>query len=218
MTWPIVETDGRAIVLDFSCGARLFGHQIAELSVHELSALIDRSMQEAGTGFAVGRWGEPRELYKSPDFANDTSERRTIHMGIDLFCAAGTLVRAPLDGVVEFVANNDREMDYGPMLIVGHEGFHTLYGHLSLDTLDRVAVGQVVEAGESIASVGAPPANGNWPPHLHFQQINDLKGLGVDFPGVALKSEVEIWLSLSPCPARFFPEVDSAALEYKTCA
>jgi murein DD-endopeptidase MepM/ murein hydrolase activator NlpD len=219
MSAPIIATDGRAIVLDLSAGARLCGQEIADLDVATLSSLIDKTMADAGTGFAFGRWAEPRELYRTSHFASDAGEDRTIHIGLDLFCRAGTAVQTPLDGVVEYVANNERELDYGPMLILRHtdaagEDFYTLYGHLSLDTLDRVSPGQTVAAGEQIASVGEPPANGNWPPHLHFQLIKDLLGLGVDFPGVALKSQQEYWLDLSPSPASFFPECSADQLEY----
>ena len=221
MTAAVIETDGRAIVLDLSTGATLFDQPVACLDVGALSALIDRKMGEACTRFAFGRWAEPRELYTTDAFSSDSSEMRTIHMGIDVFCAAGTPVCTPLDGVIEYVANNDNELDYGPVVIVCHEtsdtNFYTLYGHLSLDTLDRVAVGDSVSAGKQIAAVGEPPSNGNWPPHLHFQQITNLLALGVDFPGVALKSEQDHWLALSPSPAKFFPECDPSKLEYRKC-
>jgi murein DD-endopeptidase MepM/ murein hydrolase activator NlpD len=221
MMAPVIETDGKAIVLDLSTGAMLLGTPIAGLSTAELGRLIDRSMANANTGFAFGRWGEPRELYSNASFRSvESDEARTIHMGIDLFCAANTPVCAPLDGTVEFVANNAAELDYGPLVILRHQNetgraFFTLYGHLSLDTLERVTAGQAVAAGEQIAAVGEPPSNGNWPPHLHFQIINDLLDLGVDFPGVARKSEQSYWLGISPSPARFFPEFDANLLEFK---
>jgi len=47
--------------------------------------------------------------------------------------------------------------------------------------------------------------------------ISDLLGLGVDFPGVARKSEQSYWLGLSPSPAKFFPECDRKLLEYSAC-
>jgi len=220
MTARIIETDGKSIVLDLSTGARLCGREIAGLDVSDLGELIDQTMREAGTGFAFGRYAEPRELYSNENFAGpESDESRTIHMGIDLFCVAGTPVFSPLDGTVEHLANNDKELDYGPMVIVRHgtdpaDSFFTLYGHLSTETLERLQAGQDVLAGEQIATVGAPPGNGNWPPHLHFQVIVDLLDLGVDFPGVALKSEQDYWLGLSPSPARHVPECDSDLLEY----
>jgi len=220
MNARIIETDGKAIVLDLSTGAMLCGQAIAGLSVADLGRLIDRTMENAGTEFSFGRWGEPRELYNNDNFASEGSdENRTVHMGIDVFCIADTPVFAPLDGIVEHLANNDAELDYGPLLVLRHEdgagkNFFTLYGHLSLNTLERVTVGQPVLAGQQIASVGEPPTNGNWPPHLHFQLINDLLNLGVDFPGVSRKSEQSYWLGISPSPAEFFPECDRKLLEY----
>ena len=221
MPSTIIKTDGRAIVLDLSTGAKLCGKDIAGLDVAELGGLINQTMADAGTAFAFGRYAEPRELYSSDNFASAASaESRSIHMGIDLFCAAETPVFSPLDATVAFVANNTKELDYGPMVILRHtvepaNEFFTLYGHLGLETLDRVSVGQTIRAGEQVATVGTPPTNGNWPPHLHFQRINDLLGLGVDFPGVALRSQQDYWLGLSPSPAKFFPECDAASLEYR---
>lgn len=216
----IIETDGRAIVLDLSTGAQLCGENIAGSDAAELGERINQTMAEAATAFAFGRYAEPRELYSNDNFVSGNSEEsRTIHMGIDLFCAAKTPIFAPLDATVKFVANNAQELDYGPMMILRHgaesgDEFFTLYGHLSMETLERVSEGQAISAGEQIATVGTPPTNGNWPPHLHFQLITDLLDLGVDFPGVALKSQQDYWLGLSPSPARFFPECDAGALEY----
>lgn len=219
MTAAIIQTDGRSIVLDLSQGATLFGQQISECSVGNLSGLINRAMTEAGTGFSFGRYAEPRGLYSSDQFGNDTGERRTIHMGVDVFCVAGTPIYSPLAAIVEHVANNDNELDYGPMIVLRHQDesgadYFSLYGHLDLEVLRQLRPRQTISAGEKIATVGSPPINGNWPPHLHFQQINDLLNLGVDFPGVATPSEREYWLSLSPSPAAYFPEVDAAQLEY----
>lgn len=216
----IIQTDGDAIVLDLSSGSRLQGKAIAGLDVVELGELIDRTMHEANTAFAFGRYGEPRELYNNENFVTSAAgEARTIHLGVDLFCAADTPVYAPLDGTIEIIANNDRDLDYGPLVVMRHamaggDDFFTLYGHLSLDTLQRVKRGQTVSAGEQIAAVGVPPTNGNWPPHLHMQLIVDLLDLGADFPGVATRSQQDHWFNLSPSPAVFFPECDASLLEY----
>ena len=219
-TASIIDTDGKAIVLDLSIGSRLRGEEIANLDVDKLGSLIDAMMADAGTGFAFGRYAEPRDLYNNDHFTSDDSaEKRIVHMGIDLFCAAGTPLFAPLAGKVELLANNAKELDYGPMLVLAHEVnngevLFTLYGHLGLEVLDNMQAGQAIDAGEQIATVGAPPHNGNWPPHLHFQEILDLKDLGVDFPGVACESERDYWLGLSPSPAAFFSECAAELLEY----
>ena len=48
-------------------------------------------------------------------------ERRTVHMGIDLFDEPGVEVRAPLDGVVLSVHDNAGRLDYGPTVILEHQ-------------------------------------------------------------------------------------------------
>ncbi len=78
--------------------------------------------------------------------------------------------------------------------------FHTLYGHLSRSTLEHLSVGQSLAAGEVLAEVGDLQENGGWPPHLHFQIINDDPGDTGDYPGVAAPSERARFLELCPDP------------------
>jgi 4-aminobutyrate aminotransferase-like enzyme/Ser/Thr protein kinase RdoA (MazF antagonist) len=146
---------------------------------------------------AIGRYTEARTFYTEPLFDGPGEERRTIHLGLDLFAEAGTPVFAPLDGVVHAVANNSRRLDYGPVMILRHGDFYALYGHLSGTPL---AVGTHVKAGQEIAHIGARPMNGDWPPHLHFQIIRDLLDLDCDFPGVAFASQREVFTAISPDP------------------
>src|SRR6185503_9170771 len=80
------------------------------------------------------------------------------------------------------------------------EEFFTLYGHLSRDTLGRLAVGQRIARGAPLARVGTPDENGGWPPHVHFQVILDLLDEDTGFPGVAYASERALWTGLSPDP------------------
>ncbi len=219
----IIDSDAKAVVLDLSHESQLLKDRPADTGVDWLTERIHQVMADSGTQFAYGRYAEPRALYDNEHFAGDalvSTERRTVHMGIDLFCAAGTIIRAPLDGVVHLVANNDRELDYGPVLVIRHDAhdgthFYTLYGHLLLTSIASTTAGQRVAAGEPVAAVGRPPENGNWPPHLHFQLILDLLDLGADFPGVCRASEQDRWLALSPGPALFFPEVAPDRLDYR---
>src|SRR5207248_3222761 len=78
--------------------------------------------------------------------------------------------------------------------------FFTLYGHLSVDSLDGLVAGRRVRRGEQIAKIGTYPTNGGWPPHVHFQIITDMLGRDGEFPGVAASSQRPVWLSLSPDP------------------
>ncbi len=217
----VISTDGSSIVLDLSKNSNLIGSDPGDLELERLTALIDGAMREAGTGFAFGRYAEPRALYNNEYFGDtdEATERRTVHLGIDVFCPADSPVVTPLDATVELVTNNDRELDYGPMIVLRHatdsgEPFFTLYGHLSSSCLDVLDVGQELEAGDQIAVVGRPPENGHWPPHLHLQLILDLLDLDADFPGVARASQQELWCALSPNPACFFREFDPSELRY----
>lgn len=208
-THSVIDADLRTepvIVLDLSVGSSLLSGDAEENSEPKLTERLFGLMKSANVKVGVGRYDEARMLYVTPLFAADarTGEARTVHLGIDLFIEAGSAVYAPLAGEIHAVNNNAAELDYGPVIIlkhqVGGQEFFTLYGHLSEDSLKGLQVGQPIAAGQRIASVGTPPTNGNWTPHLHFQIITDLLDLGVDFPGVCRASEREIWREFSPDP------------------
>jgi len=208
---PLLGTDlgsVRSVVVDLSVGSALLGADPAAANTEPLTEKIFRAMDTAGAEVGVGRYDEARLLYTSPIFAEEgavVDERRTIHLGVDLFVESGSPVHAPLDGTVHLVANNDQPQDYGPMVILQHKTrdgveFYTLFGHMSEDTLDTVTPGDRVDKGAQIGRVGAPPTNGDWPPHLHFQLVVDPLDMGADFPGVGSASQRDVWRSLSPDP------------------
>jgi 4-aminobutyrate aminotransferase-like enzyme/Ser/Thr protein kinase RdoA (MazF antagonist) len=226
-----------SFVFDLSVGSLFLGADPAAFERDDLTEKIGREMKRAGVTVGVGRYDEARSLYATPAFAPEghvhpTAEHRTIHLGVDLFVEADSAVYAPLDGVVYCIANNDTRLDYGPLLILRHQTpqsgdksedgreFFTLYGHLSEEHLTGLQVGQSIKRGQRIASIGAPPGNGDWTPHLHFQIILDLLELDRDFPGVAYASQREVWKSLSPdpnvilgIPADRFPQPERSKAE-----
>src|SRR5437773_8155338 len=198
----------RSLVFDLSAGSTFLGADPGAAETTALTEKIFHAMKRAGASVGVGRYDEPRLLYTSPLFGasgNPTDERRTIHLGMDLFVEPGAPLSAPLDGVVHIVANNSAPQDYGPLVILRHETsggeeFFTLYGHLSKESLVSLEVGQRVSRGQPFARVGSAQKNGRWTPHVHFQIILDLLELGADFPGVAYASQRAVWTSLSPDP------------------
>ena len=208
---PLLGVDIRKAptkVFDLSAGSAFLGAEPRAAETETLSERIFGEMKSAGVSVGVGRYDEARLLYTLPLFGsreNPTDERRTIHLGIDLFVEPGAALHAPLDGVVHILANNTAMLDYGPLVILLHETgdggkFFTLYGHLSLDTLEKLKIGQRIARGETFARIGNAAENGGWPPHVHFQIILDLLDRGADFPGVAYASERAVWTSLSPDP------------------
>lgn len=172
------------------------------------TAFIERARGQAPA--LIGGYGERREIYTaSPLFggaAHDGSEPRVIHLGIDIWAAAGTPVRAPLAGVVHSFADNAGFGDYGPTIILEHAAddggpvFYTLYGHLARRSLADLTEGRPVARGEVFAWLGESHENGGWPPHLHLQRIEDLGGRRGDFPGAARASERDHYLRLCPDP------------------
>jgi 4-aminobutyrate aminotransferase-like enzyme/Ser/Thr protein kinase RdoA (MazF antagonist) len=169
------------------------------------TAHIEARLAAAGASAGIGRYREPRPVYRGPLFETASGERREIHLGLDVFLPADEPIFSPLDAVVHAVHDNAGEGDYGPVVILEHrtdqgDSFHTLYGHLSLETLDLLKPGDEVVAGQHIGWIGLPPHNGNWVPHLHLQLILDLLDRGTDIEGVAAASAIDLWEALCPNP------------------
>ena len=197
-----------SLVLDLGVASPLVSGANGIVTTPELTERVFGAMRDAGVRVAVGRYDEPRLLYAADFFARPDApsrERRTVHIGLDLFAPAGTPVHAPLDGAVHAFADNHAEQDYGPVIILRHatdDGttFFTLYGHLSRGSLAGLEEGRSIRRGERFATLGAEHENVGWTPHLHLQVITDLLDLGTDFPGVGAASQRAVWRSLSPDP------------------
>jgi len=200
------ESDDELTVLDLSLGSPdLTGRDTDD--TEDFTRRVFRRMEDEGAKLGIGRYLEPRAFYLTDIFRGrpgDPRERRTIHLGIDLFDQAGAEVRAPLAGRVKSVHDNGTGLDYGPTVILEHDGpegpFWTLYGHLERASVEHLTEGAEVEAGQTIARIGPWPENGDWPPHLHFQILTDLLGYEGQFPGVALPRERAVWASFCPDP------------------
>ncbi len=174
-------------------------------STVEFKKYVDSVLEKRKAKVAFGGYDEVRNLYKrSVIFDNESGASRNIHIGLDLWCDTGTAVLAPLDGTVHSFQDNEGFGNYGPTIILEHNyqerTFYTLYGHLSRPSIKNLAFGQIVEAGDKIATLGSPKVNGDYAPHLHFQIIEDLQGNMGDFPGVVSKEDREAYLLNCPDP------------------
>jgi murein DD-endopeptidase MepM/ murein hydrolase activator NlpD len=154
---------------------------------------------------AFGGYNEHRSLYqKSPVFKNQNSDERNIHIGLDLWINESAPIYAALDGTIHSFQNNDSLGDYGPTLILKHQienfTFHTLYGHLSLNSLEGKKTGNFVKKGEQIATLGLPTINGDYAQHLHFQIIIDIENKVGDYPGVCRSKKRAFYLANCPDP------------------
>lgn len=157
---------------------------------------------------AYGGYLEHRNLYeRSTHFSSQSeNEQRNIHLGLDLWCPAGTNVLAAFEGIVHSFKDNTNFGDYGPTIILEHTfkdiKFYTLYGHLSRASIQNISVGQNIAQGEVIAQLGTAEVNGDYAPHLHFQIIKDLQGMIGDYPGVCNIENLEFYKqnTLDPKP------------------
>ena len=203
---PVLDFDltaGDIVVFDFTAA----NTELSRLDINDVAGFTQSlfaRIVEADMPVGVGRYDEDRVLYRHSPLFDGQTERRSIHLGIDLFVVEGTEIRTPLPATVHSLADNSGLGDYVPTVILEHEldeiPFFTLYGHLNRSSLEELEVGRPLAAGATVAEVGDLHENGGWPPHLHFQVISDLLGRAGDFPGVAAPSERQYFLDLCPDP------------------
>ncbi len=163
---------------------------------------FDAWFAEQATGrllYGLGAYLEKRSVYATAQFADVASpEWRTMHLGVDVFAAAGTPVFAPLAGMVLHLTYNADPLDYGHTLILEHDAggvpFFTLYGHLGASLPGLLAKGDRVAAGQLIAHLGDWHENGGWAAHIHFQVMTDMLDQNAgNFFGVGHESLIDVW-------------------------
>lgn len=164
-----------------------------------LEQYINSHKKKHGAKVAFGGYRETRNIYQRSAYFKDINPEteRNIHLGLDLWIAAETPIFAPLDAKVHSFKNNTNHGDYGPTIILQHSieaiEFYTLYGHLSLASIEHLKVGQTFKKGEQIARLGDSSVNGDYAPHLHVQVIKDVQGFVGDYPGVCSKKDLEFY-------------------------
>ena len=166
---------------------------------------IETILQENDSIVAFGGYNEERNLYKtSPLFNDEESEERNIHIGMDLWIKAGTPILAALDGTVHGFDFNAGKGNYGPTIILKHsfenQDFYTLYGHLSVESIENLEIGTAFKKGQKMATLGDSSVNGGYAPHLHFQIIKEIKDYTGDYPGVCSKNDLVYYLDNCPDP------------------
>ncbi|MFH6967312.1 peptidoglycan DD-metalloendopeptidase family protein [Flavobacterium sp. FlaQc-28] len=174
-------------------------------SAADFERFITGYLKRNNAEVAYGGYIEGRSLYRrSSIFRNDSIQERNIHIGLDLWTKEGTSVLAPLDGKVHSFKNNVGLGDYGPTIILEHEIeneiFYTLYGHLSLESIENLTVGAIFTKGEQIASLGNASVNGDYAPHVHFQIIRNLGDYWGDYPGVCNTNDLNFYIENCPDP------------------
>ncbi|MEO7213691.1 peptidoglycan DD-metalloendopeptidase family protein [Mucilaginibacter sp.] len=157
------------------------------------TAYINQKLAENHCRYAIGGYMEHRTIYARSAHFDTEDEPRRLHLGVDIWGDSGTPIYSPLAGTFHSFQDNNSFGDYGPTIILQHNvdglTLYSLYGHLSRVSLDGLAIGQQIEAGQQIATLGNATENGHWPPHLHFQLMLDIGDAKGDYPGVGKYSE-----------------------------
>lgn len=169
----------------------------------ECQSYINKILARNNATVAYGGYLENRKLYEESELFSGNA-RRNIHLGMDFWCEAGTKVITPLDARVHSFNNNEAVGDYGPTILLEHKfedsSFFTLYGHLSIESLEGLFEGREFKAGEPLATLGVTEINVNYAPHLHFQLIMDLQGRTGDYPGVCGEGDLTFFKQNCPNP------------------
>ena len=198
-----------AVMVDLSVGSHLTAGDDLALDAQRLGARIDALLAEHGQRVGIGYYNEARMIYTEHFFRRgprETDDRRTVHLGVDVFAPAGTPVHAPLAGEVMLVDRRDVRQDYGPVVVLRHQPpgltpFWTLYGHLSAESVAGLKAGDTVAAGQMFARMGTPAENVDWPPHVHLQLVIAPLADPSAAPGVAFPAEALAFSRLCPNPA-----------------
>ena len=192
------------VSLDLSVNNKELQHHKLE-TAKDYEKFIQGHLDKNNAKIAFGGYIETRNLYKrSTVFKNEISDERNIHIGLDLWINEQAEIYAAFDGEIHSFQNNTALGDYGPTLILKHKiddlTFHTLCGHLSEQSLSGKNIGDKIQKGEKIATLGLPPINGDYAPHLHFQIIIDIENKTGDYPGVCNIKDLEFYRANCPDP------------------
>lgn len=202
---PFDETKEKLLLLDLTAHNKELTEEVFN-DITTFSHYITDKLTAANSRYGIGGYNEHRRLYSRSNVFDEPNgeEPRRLHLGVDIWGKPNTPITAPIEGRIHSFAFNNRQGDYGATIILTHrlEGliFHTLYGHLSLNSIKSKQEGQRIEKGDVIAEFGIPIENGHWPPHLHFQIILDIADWKGDYPGVCKYSEKDKYLSNCPDP------------------
>jgi len=209
----IKDTIGR--VVDFDPAAdRLYKLDLTAANKELTNEILDdtarfsdwvaQKLADSGSRYGIGGYSEHRTIYTRSAHFDTEDEPRRLHLGVDIWGPAGTPVYNFYDAEVHSFQNNSQFGDYGGTVILKYNLngliLFALYGHLSLGSLEGLTVGGRIPKGKHFASFGVAQENGNWPPHLHFQLMFDMRGKFGDYPGVCQYSKKDIYLTNCPDP------------------
>ena len=111
-----------------------------------------------------------RDYAKEKLVYSDTLKEWVTHAGVDIKAPKTTVVKAAEEGKIKSIKNDPR---YGLTVVINHDdGFSTVYSNLL--TAEFISVGEYVDKGQTIATVGNTASfEIADEPHLHFEILKD---------------------------------------------
>ena len=198
-----VPLPGAPVALDLSPESPVIDPGAA---AETLRAAVAAATEAAGA--AIGRYLEPRvpETVARKGPQGPRTEPATLQLGIEIFAPAGTVVRAPLAGEVDWISDRPGDSGHGVSAGIRHafdgEVLWTSYRHLDPGCLKTLVPGRGVEAGETLGTVAESAGGGDPPPHLQFQVL--LGRLRGQPPRRATAADLPVLSALSADPLDFF--------------
>lgn len=195
-------------VMDLGIGGELLGADPQRSQCRIRAKVVSDELRRVDNPLGIGRYDEARFTSAAHGCIGHQSEgggAECVHMGLDIFAAAGANVRACLDGVVHRVATVVEGGEADTTVILRHEcgdsgPLFTVYRHLSSEGILSLTAGQRIDGGEVIGKIPCVDADRRTPTHLHFQLAVDLLEKNEDFPSMVPAAYREIWKALSPDP------------------
>lgn len=182
----------------------LMNNRVDVQNAVDLKAYIQNQLNSQSSKVAYGGYLEKRGLYNNVERFKANINQRDIHLGYDFWADAGEVIVSPMLGKIHSFSHNDDVGNYGPTIILehqyGHQHFFSLYGHLSLKSIQNIEVGQKIQKGEAFAEIGKSSINGGYVPHLHFQLVKNLENYIGDYPGVCQHSNLAFYQENTICP------------------
>lgn len=204
--YPIFpDLKGDPYIADMSPGSEL----LAGINVREqrgFQRILDDKMKDR-FNWGLAAYLEQRDTLLG-DCPQMVSEKRFIHLGLDIIVNLGTPLHAPLNATVAESGYESGEGNYGGYVLLRHDSphfktFYSFFGHLKRDRLPEQ--GTEIAGGVSFAEIGDFYENGNWFYHTHLQVIT-AKGIekGYTSKGYCSEQDLSNMNDLCPSPLPLF--------------
>ncbi len=147
------------------------GGQNPFLDPESCEKIIADHHKKLGIAYSYGGWMEDRGTLWKGSYLDEQSNY--MHVGIDINALADTPIAMDMHGeVVRIDDDFPEEGGWGPRVIVRltDSPFFLIYAHLNESI--GCKVGDMLSPGTIFASIGRPPHNGGWFPHLHVQVLS----------------------------------------------